>query len=164
MRVTLEHSRSPKFSAIAPHDPGEMLRDDPLLPLVPHSLQASCRRRQVAKVLLPELPPDLRQSRQGMGATRSCGRDLDPSRPQEGLASNARVRYGGFHDQKARGVAWMACRSFSGNRWLEDVRDTLGEWNGTPVLGVCAWFKTDDGALQRPGTTVRNSGDAVEAA
>jgi hypothetical protein len=58
----------------------------------------------------------------------------------------------------------MTCRSFCGDRRRENVRDTLVEWNGTPVLGVCAWFGADDATVQTPGTTVRNSGDAVEAA
>jgi hypothetical protein len=36
----------------------------------------------------------------------------------------------------------------------EEIRVTLGEWNGAPVFGIRAWFKADDG-------TARPSGDGL---
>ena len=32
----------------------------------------------------------------------------------------------------------------------EEIRVTLGEWNGSPVFGVRAWFKAADDTM-RPG-------------
>jgi Transcriptional Coactivator p15 (PC4) len=30
----------------------------------------------------------------------------------------------------------------------EEIRVTLGEWNGAPVFGIRAWFKADDGTMR----------------
>jgi Transcriptional Coactivator p15 (PC4) len=39
----------------------------------------------------------------------------------------------------------------------EEIRVTLGEWNGAPVFGVRAWFKADDGTMRpsKDGFTLR---------
>jgi hypothetical protein len=39
----------------------------------------------------------------------------------------------------------------------EEVRVTLGEWNGAPVFGIRAWFKADDGTMRpsKDGLTLR---------
>jgi hypothetical protein len=39
----------------------------------------------------------------------------------------------------------------------EEIRVTLGEWNGAPVFGIRAWFKADDGSMRpsKDGLTLR---------
>ena len=39
----------------------------------------------------------------------------------------------------------------------EEIRVTLGEWNGAPVFGVRAWFKAEDSTMRpsKDGLTLR---------
>jgi hypothetical protein len=39
----------------------------------------------------------------------------------------------------------------------EEIRVTLGEWNGAPVFGIRAWFRADDGTMRpsKDGLTLR---------
>jgi hypothetical protein len=39
----------------------------------------------------------------------------------------------------------------------EEIRVTLGEWNGRPVFGIRAWFQASDGTMRpsKDGLTLR---------
>jgi hypothetical protein len=39
----------------------------------------------------------------------------------------------------------------------EEIRVTLGEWNGSPVFGIRAWFKASDDSMRpsKDGLTLR---------
>ena len=39
----------------------------------------------------------------------------------------------------------------------EEIRITLGQWNGTPVFGIRAWFKASDDTMRpsKDGLTLR---------
>src|SRR5215831_9321440 len=76
-----------------PHDPGGMLHDCPLLPLVPHTFQAPHQRREDSAVLPRYLPEGLLRGLPSLGGAGGIRGRPESGGNQESLASNVHVGY-----------------------------------------------------------------------
>ena len=76
-----------------PHDPGEMLHDYPLLPLVPRTFQAPHQRREGSAVLPRPVPEVLLLGSLSLGSAGGIRGRPKSGGNQESLASNVHVGY-----------------------------------------------------------------------
>jgi hypothetical protein len=88
-----------------PHDPGEMLHDYPLLPLVPRTLQATHQRREDSAVLPHPMPEVLLLGLPSLGSAGGIRGRPKSGGNQESLASNVHVGYRAKVLVGARGAA-----------------------------------------------------------